>query len=208
MQQQTILTYGSITPGAVPLASNLVTNLSGVELAVNASDGKLFFKDTVGNVRVLADVNLTSPSSVGISGGTIDGTAIGLSSPTTGAFTSLTANSLTISSLTGLLKSTSTAGVGVAVPGTDYLAPSSIGVASGIASLDTHGKVPVSQLPSFVAGGLQYAGFWNAITNTPTLASSVGANGVYYKVSVAGTTNLNGISDWAVGDLVMTTAPC
>lgn len=51
-----------------------------------------------------------------------------------------------------------------------------------------------------VTGGLSYLGFWNALTNTPTLASSVGTNGNYYVVSVAGTTNLNGITDWQVGD--------
>ena len=49
-------------------------------------------------------------------------------------------------------------------------------------------------------GGLSYKGAWNASTNTPTLVSSTGTNGDYYVVSVAGTTNLNGITDWQVGD--------
>ena len=48
--------------------------------------------------------------------------------------------------------------------------------------------------------GLTYKGTWNAFTNTPTLTSSVGTNGDYYIVSVAGTTDLNGISDWQPGD--------
>lgn len=51
-----------------------------------------------------------------------------------------------------------------------------------------------------VTGGLSYLGTWNASTNTPTLASSVGTNGNYYVVSVAGSTNLNGITDWQIGD--------
>jgi hypothetical protein len=51
-----------------------------------------------------------------------------------------------------------------------------------------------------VTGGLSYQGSWNASTNTPTLTSSVGTNGNYYIVSVAGSTALNGISDWLVGD--------
>jgi hypothetical protein len=51
-----------------------------------------------------------------------------------------------------------------------------------------------------VAGGLNYQGTWNASTNTPTLVSSTGTNGYYYVVSVAGSTNLNGITDWQVGD--------
>lgn len=51
-----------------------------------------------------------------------------------------------------------------------------------------------------IVGGLDYKGSWNASTNTPTLASGVGTNGNYYVVSVAGTTNLDGITDWQVGD--------
>jgi hypothetical protein len=51
-----------------------------------------------------------------------------------------------------------------------------------------------------ITGGLVYQGSWNASTNTPTLASGVGTNGYYYIVSVAGTTNLDGITDWQVGD--------
>ena len=49
-------------------------------------------------------------------------------------------------------------------------------------------------------GGSIYQGTWNANTNTPTLTSSVGTAGYYYIVSVAGNTNLNGITDWQVGD--------
>ena len=49
-------------------------------------------------------------------------------------------------------------------------------------------------------GALVYQGLWNASANSPTLTSSVGTQGYYYVVSVAGTTNLNGITDWAVND--------
>ena len=72
------------------------------------------------------------------------------------------------------------------------------GVANGVATLDSAGKVPVSQIPAL--GDLNYQGTWNATTNTPTLTSSVGTKGYYYVVSVAGTTNLNGITDWQIGD--------
>ena len=48
--------------------------------------------------------------------------------------------------------------------------------------------------------GLVYKGTWNATTNTPTLASSTGVTGEFYIVSVAGNTNLNGITDWQIGD--------
>ena len=74
------------------------------------------------------------------------------------------------------------------------------GVANGVATLDSSGKVPVSELPAAVLGALSYQGTWNASTNTPTLTSSVGTKGYYYVVSIAGSTNLNGITDWQVGD--------
>ena len=51
-----------------------------------------------------------------------------------------------------------------------------------------------------ITGGLSYQGSWNASTNTPTLVSSTGVNGYYYIVSVAGSTNLDGVTDWQVGD--------
>ena len=74
------------------------------------------------------------------------------------------------------------------------------GVANGVATLDAGGKVPVSELPAAVLGALSYQGTWNASTNTPTLASGVGVKGYYYVVSVAGSTNLDGVTDWVVGD--------
>jgi hypothetical protein len=49
-------------------------------------------------------------------------------------------------------------------------------------------------------GALNYKGTWNASTNSPALASGVGTKGDYYVVSVAGTTTLDGISNWGVGD--------
>ena len=74
------------------------------------------------------------------------------------------------------------------------------GVPNGVATLDAGGKVPVSELPAAVLGALSYQGTWNASTNTPTLTSSTGTKGYYYVVSVAGSTNLDGITDWLVGD--------
>ena len=53
---------------------------------------------------------------------------------------------------------------------------------------------------SGITSGLDYQGTWNASTNTPTLTSSVGTNGYYYIVATAGSTNLNGVTDWQVGD--------
>jgi hypothetical protein len=54
-----------------------------------------------------------------------------------------------------------------------------------------------------VIGALVYKGTWNAATNNPTLTSSVGDKGDYYVVSQAGSTNLNGITDWQVNDIAV-----
>jgi hypothetical protein len=80
----------------------------------------------------------------------------------------------------------------------DNLIPSQTGNAGKF--LTTNGSV-LSW--AAVAGGLSYQGTWNASTNTPTLASGVGTNGYYYIVATAGSTNLDGITDWQVGDWLM-----
>jgi hypothetical protein len=87
---------------------------------------------------------------------------------------------------------------GVTVNG--YIPTTQKGVANGVATLDAGGKVPVSELPAAVLGALNYQGTWNASTNTPTLTSSVGTKGYYYVVNVAGSTNLDGVTNWVVGD--------
>ncbi len=76
----------------------------------------------------------------------------------------------------------------------------------GYASLDNTGKVPSSQIPGVITGALNFKGSWNALTNTTslggTLTSSVGTNADAYLVSVSGSTNLNGIVVWNIGDIV------
>lgn len=71
-------------------------------------------------------------------------------------------------------------------------------VAATDSILTAFGKVQ-NQINGLIGGSI-YKGTWNASTNTPALASSVGTAGWYYIVSVAGSTNLNGITDWNVGD--------
>lgn len=72
------------------------------------------------------------------------------------------------------------------------------GAVNGVATLGATGKVPSAQLD--ISGIPAFQGTWDANTNTPTLASSTGTAGHFYKVTVAGTTTLDGISSWAVGD--------
>ena len=88
----------------------------------------------------------------------------------------------------------------------DFSIPRGAGVNSGGATGQVLTKASGTDYDTTwtnITGGLDYRGTWNASTNTPTLVSSVGTNGYYYIVSVAGTTNLDGITDWQVGDWVI-----
>jgi hypothetical protein len=74
----------------------------------------------------------------------------------------------------------------------------------GYAGLDATGKVPLNQMPQSVLGANVYQGTWNAATNTPTIpAAALGNQGWYWVVSVAGSTNIDGISTWAPGDWII-----
>jgi hypothetical protein len=64
--------------------------------------------------------------------------------------------------------------------------------------LTAFGKIQ-NQINSLVGSSI-YQGVWNASTNNPALTSGVGTRGYYYIVNVAGSTNLDGITDWNVGD--------
>lgn len=78
------------------------------------------------------------------------------------------------------------------------------GEANGYASLGADGKVPAAQLPAALFGAMSYQGTWNANTNSPTIPAATGTNkGWYYKVATAGSTNINGETDWKVGDWVV-----
>ena len=95
-----------------------------------------------------------------------------------------------VRNLNGVL--TGTSGVVSSVP---------LGAANGVATLDSGGKVPVSQLPSSV---VTYLGIWNAATNTPTLVNGTGDAGDMYICNVAGTVNFGaGPVTFAVGDWVL-----
>lgn len=65
-----------------------------------------------------------------------------------------------------------------------------------VTNVDGIAQVYIPSPPS----GLTYKGLWDANLNSPILASSVGTQGDFYIVSVAGTTDLNGVTDWQVSD--------
>lgn len=68
---------------------------------------------------------------------------------------------------------------------------------------DTVQKVAnkVDALTLGALGALLYQGAWNADTNTPTMPAAATENlGHYYVVSVSGATDVDGVTDWAAND--------
>ena len=63
----------------------------------------------------------------------------------------------------------------------------SIGVSSGLATLDNAGRVPSSQITEDL---IEYKGAWDASTNTPNLNTVAKTKGDMYFVSVAGTQDI------------------
>jgi hypothetical protein len=88
------------------------------------------------------------------------------------------------------------------VDSTTYQSTAEKAQPNGYASLDSNGKVPLTQINDALLGNVSYQGLWNASTNTPTLANppSSGTKGYYYIVSTAGT--FAGIS-FEVGDWII-----
>jgi plastocyanin len=79
-----------------------------------------------------------------------------------------------------------------------------VGIANGIASLGSDGKLTTSQIPSSLTGAVVFKGTWNASTNTPTLADGSGTAGWEYAVSTGGTRNLgSGSITFVAGDYVI-----
>jgi len=78
-----ILLYGSNTASSVPSASNLTSSTSGVELALNYTDGKLYYKDNSGVVQLLA----SKAAAAGVLSFSAGSTGLTPSTATSGAVT-------------------------------------------------------------------------------------------------------------------------
>lgn len=78
------------------------------------------------------------------------------------------------------------------------------GTANGYAPLGSDNKIPTIHLPASVIGAVSYQGTWDASLNSPTIPAASSTNkGYYYKVTVAGSTNVDGQTDWKIGDWII-----
>ena len=82
------------------------------------------------------------------------------------------------------------------------LTPVTAAVANGGASLATGDQIYdfVTAQIATIPSGLSFEGNWNADTDSPDLSGATPDSGQFWIVSVAGSTNLDGITDWKVGD--------
>lgn len=75
------------------------------------------------------------------------------------------------------------------------------GVAGGYAPLDASGMLPASMIPESVKSGVTYKGLWDATSGTPPHISP--ENGWYWRVSVPGTTDVDGNDEWELSDWII-----
>lgn len=179
---------------------NTLTNIANASLAnssitINGSSVSLG-----GSITVTATASQALTIGTGLSGSSYNGSsAVTIAIANTGvtANTYGSASAVPVFAVNAQGQITSVTNTSISIASS---AITDKGLANGVASLDGSGTVPTSQLPAAILGALNYQGTWNATTNTPALASSVGTKGYYYVVDVAGSTDLNGITDWKVGD--------
>jgi hypothetical protein len=196
--------YSNGASAATASATIPTTDLSGTISNAQLANSAVTVNGTSISLGGTGTITAVNPNALtigtGLSGTSYDGSAaatVAISNTSVVAATYGSATAVPVFAVNAQGQLTSVTNTTIAIPST---AITDKGLANGVASLDGAGTVPTSQLPAAVLGAVSYQGTWNATTNTPTLTSSVGTKGYYYVVSTAGTTNLNGVTDWQIGD--------
>jgi hypothetical protein len=78
-------------------------------------------------------------------------------------------------------------------------------VANATLTTEAVNKGQIDAVITAFSGALKPKGNWNASTNTPDISATT-ETGYYWIVSVSGTTDIGGITDWEVNDWVVKTA--
>lgn len=198
----------SSVAGAVPTTGQLLPG----QIAVNTTDRKFFTNNGTSIVQMgvspgdLATVATTGSYNDLLNKPNISGSYV-LPAATTTALGGVIVSTGLAVTVSGTLTNTGVLTVNSRT-GAVTLTAADVGLPTDLLS-GPSGTVASQYLPAAITGGLVYKGTWDASTNTPILAnggqgpSGALANGSYYVVSVAGSTSLDGISTWTVGDLAL-----
>jgi hypothetical protein len=201
----------TLTAKSISGSTNTLTNIANTSLVNSAVtfNGQTLSLGQSGTITAVNPNALTIGT--GLNGASYDG-----STPVTVSIANTTVTPASYGSASNTLTATvnaqgqltALAATPIAISNTQV---SGLGTASvlnaatalGVATLDAGGKVPLSQIPQSIQGGMIYQGSWDANTNTPTLVSGTGSKGHYYVVAVGGSTTIDGISDWLPGDWII-----
>jgi hypothetical protein len=196
------------------LASAVQTSLGKADSAVQSvASTNITDATTTGKAVLVATDAATARAALGVSYGSTGGTVAqgndARFSPASTAISDSTATGRSLITAVDASAARTTLGVAYGATGgtvaqgndsriTGAQQTSEKGNANGYASLDSGGKVPITQLPSSI---MEYQGTWNASTNSPTLADGTGSTGDVYRVSVGAARNLgSGSITFDVGD--------
>jgi hypothetical protein len=205
-----ILIYSSSTAAAAPAAGSLTNSTLGSELAINITDGKLFYKDNANAVQVIGWKNVPISTLAGAGTGVL--TALGVNVGTAGSFVVNggalgTPSSGTVTNLTGTASININGTVGATTPNTGaFTTLSATGVTTVQAgtvsapaittSGDTNTGIffPAADTIAFTEGGVESMRITSAADVGIGTNSPVGRLGV---VSTGGNSRLS-IGDTAV----------
>jgi hypothetical protein len=160
-------------------SSSLTTTLASYVTSSSLSS-------TISSAISAAAYSLPTASTSILGGVIVDGTTITINN---GVITANYTNYSLPTATTSVLGGVKIDGTSIVINNGVISVPSvaTIGIASGIATLDSTGHLTASQIPTSLTGAIVFKGTWNASTNSPTLSNGTGTTGWEYAVSVSGT---------------------
>ena len=187
---------GFITSASVPTVSNATITL---DAGIGLDTGGAFTLNQAANETITFDL---APAGAGAATYGSASDSIKIDTLTLDAYGRVTAVTTGNTGQVNTVVSGNTATLSHTGTINKTLTPVTAAIANGGTALATGDQIfdfvtgQIANIPS----GLSFEGNWNASTDTPDLSTATPDNGQFWIVSVAGSTDLDGITDWEVGD--------